>query len=159
MLILMLLIMINLLGIGYGYWGNEVSIKNTISTGCINTLITDLEVVQDNPYLQNTSDQLASALLNADKKGFHIRIDKAYPNVTTKIRFTIVNKGSIPVFCKYDGTSSDTIDVSLENPIGMLNPEEIKIGYILINIKNINHNEKINIPIGFKFIQYNSSIN
>jgi hypothetical protein len=153
----MFIVAINFIGIGYSIWGSSVSVNEIISTGNIDTIVSNCIVDQNYSQLDNNNGATASTVINTDKKGFRILINGAYPEFSTRIKYTVTNRGSVPVKCRINDVSNAPIALSIVNPDGLVGYGESKDGYINLTVSTISHGEIIDLPIKLTFVQYNSS--
>lgn len=151
-------VIVNVLGIGYGSWVNNTTIKTVISTGNIAPIFSIQPIVTefDTP-LKPTDSGAASVYLSDDQKTMYVSLSGAYPGYSVIINYTISNMGTIPIKCKISSTAPKPINADFSTIDEVLNPHGgSKNGTINISIpKNVKEGTNYGFEINLQFEQYN----
>ena len=151
-------IALNILGIGYGCWVNNIAMETVISTGDIAPIFSGQPIVTefDTPKKPDESEN-ATAVLSADQKTMYVSIPSAYPGYSIKINYAVSNMGSIPIKCKISSNAPEPIIVDFSDIDGFLKPHGgSKNGKIKICIpKGVNEGEDYSFGVNLQFEQYN----
>lgn len=124
-LILALVVAVMLMGAGYAWWNDTITVKSTVTTGTLDVDIVGSDKCFD-PYVgvdiayDNGSDVL-------DKDCATIKFTNLYPNAGGTAILTLQNNGSIPV--KLDKDLSFTIDKLDEGVWGTWDDQAVNIEY------------------------------
>ncbi|NLX64482.1 MAG: hypothetical protein GX022_06905 [Clostridiaceae bacterium] len=102
-LVLVLVVSIMLIGAGYAYWNETLTINNTVSTGKLDVKFAGdpIVVLSDEGRYQNDLNAVSDvvkAKLRDDNDGIiDIEIVNFFPGAKATITFTVQNSGTIPV--------------------------------------------------------------
>lgn len=124
-LALVLTVAVMLMGAGYAYWTDSITINNTVNTG-------KLEVKLEPGTLVKPDYVEGDLTLNADSTHTAtVTLSKLYPGATVHVLIPFTNNGDIAVksagvaFSKPTGTLGEYVDVtSLNVTSGNINPKE-----------------------------------
>ena len=143
-----IMIIMNIIGVGYGSWQNGVEFQSTINTGSIDPVFVECEIeeakvhkgkgeeasgdenspeaineeteslVEEN--YEDMCEETSYVEISDDKKQMNVFIKNAYPGYSAKIRYKIENQGTIPITCKVNCDTVDYIKVDIEEPEGII---------------------------------------
>jgi hypothetical protein len=96
-----LMIALMALGFAYGLWSKTLYINGTVNTGSVNAEFANV-VCSDTGVDPGYDKDVASCNvgLSDDKQTMTVTISNAYPCYSCKIRYDVVNTGTIPVKIK-----------------------------------------------------------
>jgi len=103
LLVLVLVVSIMLVGAGYAYWTETLTINNTVRTGYLDVKFLgdpDLELKDDGYFVDNQYyNQVWTAKVREGTNGniIDITIDGFYPGAIANVSFTVKNDGTVPV--------------------------------------------------------------
>lgn len=117
-----IIVVLSILGMGYGSYQTAIQVGTVISTGDIDTVFTedckeinedgnkDAGGLEDEPKVEVETDE--------DGKKIYVNITNAYPGYSTTIACPVKNQGTIPVKCKIehdedDGDKDDTVSFEI----------------------------------------------
>ena len=117
------ILILNLVGVGYGFWDSNINIINTVFVGNLDVQFdqnTDYNLVNGNGNLEVTFDNSPKTMLiggNVDEKVTQIEtetddakiISGEYSDYEGVLKFNIVNNGNIP---------AEIADVKINNVVG-----------------------------------------
>jgi len=92
-----------LVGAGYAYWTETLTINNTVRTGYLDVKFLgdpDLELKDDGYFVDNQYyNQVWTAKVREGTNGniIDITIDGFYPGAIANVSFTVKNDGTVPV--------------------------------------------------------------
>ena len=149
-----IIIMLNIVGIGYGSWQSDIKLESIIATGNIDPVFSQYEIT-DNNCDQKLGDTKIE--ISEDKKMMTIAISDAYPDYSATITYTVTNQGSIPVYCEIDSKSAEQVTIKVvKEPEGIINGYgDSREGVINIIVKEIKEKESYDSAICLRFRQYN----
>lgn len=157
-----IIVLLNLIGVGYGYWADGLEIQNTVSTGNIDPVFSDYTISsldKEKEPAYETIDSKEDIKEEKDKKTLKINIDNAYPGYSVNIDYTITNRGTIPIICKPEPTINCTapIDVHVMQPSDIIKGDGGRQrGTITITVGDVKENSKYNFSIDLSFKQFNA---
>jgi len=159
-----LTIFLNIIGLGYGSWLNDIKVENIINTGNINVVFNSYEVIEISDSNIPAEQKKPELNMIQDQKTLNINITDAYPGYSAYIKYSVINQGSVPVICEIKSIADELmeglVEYNVQEPLGVLNAfgniEDIKEGTISFTLKDIKENEKYNISFELIFKQYNA---
>lgn len=86
---------LNVLGVGYGYWADKISLQSTISTGNIDPVFVESTITQINSGVEAGKTEVPF-----NGKNMNIQVNNAQANSTYIVNYTVKNNGQIPVKCE-----------------------------------------------------------
>jgi len=99
MVIAAITIAIMLLGTGYAYWTETLTINNTVSTGYLDVKFIDADAwdYDDSETFSHRSNLvIAHKTIAADGQSISLTVENLYPGSGASLDFLIENKGTIP---------------------------------------------------------------
>jgi len=99
MIITAIAIAITLLGTGYAYWTETLTIENTVSTGYLDVKFIDADAgdYDDSETFSHRSNLVnAYKTIAADGKNISLTVDNLYPGSGASLDFLVENTGTIP---------------------------------------------------------------
>lgn len=99
MLITAITIAIMLLGTGYAYWTETLTISNTVSTGYLDVKFIDADAwdFDDSETFHHRSNLvIAHKTIAADGRSISLTVDNLYPGSGASLDFLVENTGTIP---------------------------------------------------------------
>lgn len=112
-LALILVVAIMMLGAGYAYWTQDLTIENTITTGV-------LKVVFENPSLEvdeymDWTESNVSSFEISDVDGYELELilEDAYPGAEAELSFDLVNQGTMKANVKGFGLAEESVNADL----------------------------------------------
>lgn len=99
MIIAAITIAIMLLGTGYAYWTETLTISNTVSTGYLDVKFIDADAwdYDDSETFSHRSNLvIAHKTIAADGKSISLTVDNLYPGAGASLDFLIENTGTVP---------------------------------------------------------------
>lgn len=99
MIIAVITIAIMLLGTGYAYWTESLTISNTVSTGYLDVKFIDADVwdYDDSETFHHRSNLvIAHKSIAADGQSISLTVDNLYPGSGASLDFLVENTGTIP---------------------------------------------------------------
>lgn len=101
-LALTLVVAIMMMGAGYAYWSETLTIENTVNTGELDVIFVEpTNVVGEDTYQPNAD-------ATPDGHGMIVTYDNIYPGVANEFHFTLDNEGTIGAYVDdFAITSSD----------------------------------------------------
>ncbi|SES87073.1 SipW-cognate class signal peptide [Natronincola peptidivorans] len=98
-LALILVVAVMMMGAGYAYWTQDLTIENTITTGRLEVEFEGPELVlPNNTYMHESSDFDIDD--DADIPALKLDLVDAYPGAQADISFKLVNKGTLAAIVK-----------------------------------------------------------
>lgn len=91
-LLLVFLLPVGAIGVSYCYFSEVTVIKNSVSTGNIDVVFSDLYIIN-----HEFSTCIAQAEIINGGKGIEITIDDALPGDTVTFGYEVLNNGTVPV--------------------------------------------------------------
>lgn len=120
------IIVLNFIGIGYGYWNDGLQIRSTIATGRLEAMITNTEVIISENYQETVFNNIQD-----------VSIVSTAEEVDASISYTIKNIGSISM--KVDGhviKPDEEITINTQYPLSTGNNSI----YLPVHINQWNYN-------------------
>ncbi|MGE5473801.1 MAG: hypothetical protein ACM3UU_06230 [Ignavibacteriales bacterium] len=151
-------VMLNILGIGYGSYMNNIGLETVISTGDIAPVFSSEPVLTEiNTWSKPNDARPASAVLSSDQKKIYVTLPCAYPGYSVIINYTVSNMGTIPISCNICGNAPEPIKLNFSKSDEMLNPHGDSIsGTIKITIpEGVKEDTDYSFAIGLEYDQYN----
>lgn len=99
MIIAAIAIAITLLGTGYAYWTETLTIGNTVSTGYLDVKFIDADAwdYDDSETFSHRSNLvIAHKTISGDGKSISLTVDNLYPGAGASLDFLVENIGTIP---------------------------------------------------------------
>lgn len=104
LLALTLVVAIALMGAGYAYWTQTLTIQNTISTGELNVVFTELELnlPENDTYLDVEKSDFDFAKVDGKDDPYNLQLvlEKAYPGAEFNLTFTMDNTGTLGAYVR-----------------------------------------------------------
>lgn len=143
-------LLINLLGVGYGYYSDILNLHGFVSTGNIDVVFDDC-TVQDN----NLQVSYTDARIDGNKKRLLVKIRDAYPGDNIDINYKAVNNGTIPVVSQVMLESEDpAIAIDIPNQNSYINGYGDSMnGNIRVTLGNVEEKKSYNFSIDLLFHQ------
>lgn len=144
---LILLLSFVVLGVGYAYWNETVTIKNTVSTGELSVEFEDYDApVSDIPYIryddyeiQYPNSMITPFRLSQDRHTLTAEFKDVFPGMYYSIPFKMANKGSIPAKFKKCEIGYEIENLKRTDNEAMLLSElgnNLKVGNLIFRIYN-----------------------
>lgn len=134
------IVVLNMVGVGYGYWANSVKMQAMVSTGEIKAVFGRADIT-----FENSPEKLSWASCNG--KRMHISMENAYPGYYAVINYEVKNEGTIPIICDTPEITIDQtgnlypVSVEVTPPSGTINGYgESKMGTIALRVEGDNSN-------------------
>lgn len=110
-LVLALAVAVMLMGAGYAYWTQDLTIENSITTGELDVQFTneDLEV---DTYM-DAGDEVSDVFVDADKYGLNVELYDAYPGANITVSFGLENTGTLAAYVRDFGINETVGDPDL----------------------------------------------
>ena len=100
MLITAITVAIMLLGTGYAYWTETLTINNTVSTGYLDVKFIDADAWDyddsETFFSHRSNLVIAHKTIASDGKSISLTVDNLYPGAGASLDFLVENTGSIP---------------------------------------------------------------
>ena len=99
MIIAAITIAITLLGTGYAYWTETLTINNTVSTGYLDVKFIDADAwdFDDSETFSHRSNLvIAHKTIAADGQTISLTVDNLYPGSGASLDFLVENRGTVP---------------------------------------------------------------
>ncbi len=100
MIIAAIAIAIMLLGTGYAYWTETLTINNTVSTGYLDVKFIDADAWDyddsETFYTHRSNLVVAHKTIAADGKSISLTVDNLYPGAGASLDFLVENIGTVP---------------------------------------------------------------
>ena len=94
-LALTLVVAIMMMGAGYAYWSQVLTVEGTVDTGELNVIFEEtIEVFEEGPYLPNAN----AYPLGEDKHFMRFSFQDAYPGAEGNLHYTLTNIGTIGAY-------------------------------------------------------------
>ncbi|QOX62835.1 hypothetical protein FRZ06_05485 [Anoxybacterium hadale] len=113
MIIAAIAIAIMLLGTGYAYWTETLTISNSVSTGYLDVKFIDADAWDyddSETFLHRSNLVIAHKTIASDGQSISLTVDNLYPGAGASLDFLVENTGSVPAKI---GTVTGTV---IENP-------------------------------------------
>ena len=156
MMCMVLILCMNLIGVGYGFWTDGMDIEGVVSTGNIDPVFSKYELYE----LVEEGYPACSTDLRLDDGGkkLYIHIQDAYPGYSARIRFEITNQGTVPIICDMATDSiADCLSIRVNEPTGMIKGfGESKEGEVEITVGDVVQDESYEFTVNLLFEQWNT---
>ncbi|MDW5299931.1 MAG: hypothetical protein SA378_07330 [Sedimentibacter sp.] len=94
LLALTLVVAVMLVGAGYAYWGEALTINTTVDTGDLEVLFIEPATVTEGSIYQPNAD--CTPIENG--KGMQVTFKEAFPGLTSDLEFTLTNVGTLKAY-------------------------------------------------------------
>jgi len=98
-LVAALAVAVMLMGAGYAYWTQTITIANTVSTGYLDVQFVDTTVSDwDDGYIAHIPDDLVTVVpaVSTDKQTLSFTVGNFYPGAGAYLNFIVKNTGTVP---------------------------------------------------------------
>ncbi|RJE49096.1 MULTISPECIES: hypothetical protein [unclassified Dehalobacter] len=99
LLVAALAVAVMLMGAGYAYWTQTITIANTVSTGYLDVQFVDADESDwDDGYIAHISDDLVTvdSVIATDKQNLSFTVGNFYPGAGAYLSFVVKNSGTVP---------------------------------------------------------------
>ena len=142
----------NSIGIGYANWESEIKMNAVISTGYINPVFSDFEIIRIGEFLK-----IKGVEISHDKKTINLKIDGVKKGDLIKVKYKVENQGTIPIYCKVNSKVTTPVAIFIEESseeiIGCYGKNTEGIIKVLVN--DVEPGKTYNFSVGLSFRQYN----
>ena len=97
-LVLVLVVSIMLVGAGYAYWDQTLTINNTVTAGNLDVAFVDVAAdgFEFEPYYSNSDFvEVTPPVIAEDGQSIAFTIDKLYPGAGASLAFVVENRGTV----------------------------------------------------------------
>lgn len=110
LLIVTLVCAVMMMGVGYAWWTDAISLVGTANTGCMNVHFENKEGLP----IAATSCYASAEFTNVENENITFRFDNLYPGALGVVDAMVINEGTVPVKLK-NATINVTGDQALKN--------------------------------------------
>lgn len=127
----------SVLGVAYAAWTEGLSVKGTVTTGYIDPVFSECEVIKE-----NSESNLADSIIENGGKTLRLFISNAYPGYAVTFQYAVKNRGSIPVECSpVIKNDNPGITVTLDKPAGVVGGfDDSKTGLVTLSVDTVEEN-------------------
>lgn len=162
-----LVVAIMMMGAGYAYWQEQLTISNTIDTGVLDVVFVEPTTVGSDNY---TGENEGMVVANSDGHSLQLQFKEVYPGADCQVAFNLSNIGTLAAFvdefritndpdniadvilCKgvdIEGYSSNYSGNTLEDALNYINGKENGKGIRLENDGAANSDRKVTLSLEF----------
>jgi len=151
------------IGIGYSKWNGGIELTSLLSTGSMDVVFDSCEISEK----KNQSPEIPADAKAFDPqisprgKNIYVVIEDACPGYSATIKYSITNKGDIPVYCKLITGAEDVDIIVIDKPTEVLEANggscagKIEIRIPDNTTDNTTENTNYNLVLSLDYVQYN----
>lgn len=104
-----LVVAIMMMGAGYAYWQEELTISNTIDTGVLDVVFVEPTTVGSDEY---TGANEGMVVANSDGHSLQLQFKEVYPGADCQVKFNLSNIGTLAAFVDELEITNDTDNIA-----------------------------------------------
>lgn len=131
-LALALVVAVMMMGAGYAYWAEELTISNKVVTGELDVIFTEPHVATEDTYMgQEPNDGSYCNVAGDESHGLDILLNKVYPGAKSTVTFALENSGTLGAYVddfRFMNSETDRTERDASNEENLILCNKITIG-------------------------------